>query len=209
MSVPPARNAGLPQHPDQQVPVGGHAVELGAGQRAGEHAGPPRPGSAPRRSPWPASGRSARRPPSRPRRRSRGAARRRQRAELGATPGHLEAVQRAGRRQPAVRPGPRRRAGPRSRARAAAAAPANGSGRPRRRRSCSRDQVEPGDALGDRVLDLQPGVHLQEVELAVGREQELDRAGADVADRPGRGDRRRRTARRAARRRPPATAPPR
>ena len=28
------------------------------------------------------------------------------------------------------------------------------------------DQVEPGDALGDRVLDLQPGVHLQEVEAS-------------------------------------------
>ena len=29
------------------------------------------------------------------------------------------------------------------------------------------DQVEPGGLLGHRVLDLQPGVHLQEVELAV------------------------------------------
>ena len=44
------------------------------------------------------------------------------------------------------------------------------------------DEVEPGDELGDRVLDLQPGVHLEEPEAAVRLEQELDRAGTDVAD---------------------------
>ncbi len=32
-----------------------------------------------------------------------------------------------------------------------------------------RDQVEPGRALGDRVLDLEPGVHLQEPEAPVGQ----------------------------------------
>jgi hypothetical protein len=50
------------------------------------------------------------------------------------------------------------------------------------------DEVEAGDALGDRVLDLQAGVHLEEVELAAGVEHELDGAGADVVDRPGGGD---------------------
>ena len=72
------------------------------------------------------------------------------------------------------------------------------------------DQVEAGRALGDRVLDLQPGVHLQEVEAAVVGGEELDRAGAAVADRPrggdGGGEQRSRIAG-AARR--AATAPPR
>ncbi len=48
------------------------------------------------------------------------------------------------------------------------------------------DEVEPGDHLGDRVLDLQPGVHLHEEEGAGGVDDELHRAGADVADRPRR-----------------------
>ena len=51
------------------------------------------------------------------------------------------------------------------------------------------DEVEPGDELGDRVLDLQPGVHLEEPEPPVRVEQELDGAGPDVADGRGGGDR--------------------
>ena len=47
------------------------------------------------------------------------------------------------------------------------------------------DQVEPGHELGDGMLDLEAGVHLQERKAAVGREQELDRAGALVPDGPG------------------------
>ena len=47
------------------------------------------------------------------------------------------------------------------------------------------DEVEPGGLFGDRVLDLQPGVHLQEVELAVIVGEELHRSGAGVADRAG------------------------
>ena len=47
------------------------------------------------------------------------------------------------------------------------------------------DQIDAGHGLGHRVLDLQPGVHLQEHEGAVVSEQELGRAGADVARRPG------------------------
>ena len=47
------------------------------------------------------------------------------------------------------------------------------------------DEVEAGDQLGDRVLDLQPGVHLHEERLVggVAGDDELDRAGAGVADR--------------------------
>ena len=43
-------------------------------------------------------------------------------------------------------------------------------------------QVQPGDQLGDRVLDLQPGVHLQEEELigCLRRHQELDRPHTGV-----------------------------
>ena len=54
-----------------------------------------------------------------------------------------------------------------------------------------RDEIEAVDHLGDRVLDLQARVHLEEVEAAVGAEQELARAGADVVDRARRRDRRR------------------
>ena len=44
------------------------------------------------------------------------------------------------------------------------------------------DQIDPGAHLGDAVLDLEPGVHLEEPQLAVGAGHELDRAGAHVAD---------------------------
>ena len=42
-------------------------------------------------------------------------------------------------------------------------------------------QIDAGDHLGHRMLDLQAGVHLDEIELAV-LEQELDRAGAAIAE---------------------------
>jgi hypothetical protein len=42
-------------------------------------------------------------------------------------------------------------------------------------------------AFGHRVLDLEPGVELEEEELAGGAQQELDRARVDVANRPGQG----------------------
>ena len=46
--------------------------------------------------------------------------------------------------------------------------------------------ADPHDLLGDRVLDLEAGVHLEEVDLArVAVEQELDRAGVGVADLAG------------------------
>ena len=50
------------------------------------------------------------------------------------------------------------------------------------------DQVDVGDLLGHRVLDLDAGVHLDEDVAAVGGEQELDRAGVDVADLAGERD---------------------
>ena len=47
-------------------------------------------------------------------------------------------------------------------------------------------KVEAGYHLGHRMLDLEPGVHFQEVEAAVAVDQELHRAGAPVVDRPRR-----------------------
>ena len=47
------------------------------------------------------------------------------------------------------------------------------------------DEVQAGDHLGDRMLHLQAGVHLEEVELlrvALARHDELDRSRADIAD---------------------------
>ena len=43
-------------------------------------------------------------------------------------------------------------------------------------------EVDLGGLLGHRVLDLDPRVHLDEREAAARVEQELDRAGVDVAD---------------------------
>ncbi len=48
------------------------------------------------------------------------------------------------------------------------------------------DQVEAGDGLRDRVLDLQTGVHFHEEEFATGIQQEFHGASADVADGLGR-----------------------
>ncbi len=50
--------------------------------------------------------------------------------------------------------------------------------------------VDARHELGDRVLDLDARVHLEEVPAAVGREQELRRARADVADGLGEAQRR-------------------
>ncbi len=47
------------------------------------------------------------------------------------------------------------------------------------------DQVDAGDLLGDGVLDLDTRVHLHEGVRPVGGDQELHRAGVDVADVPG------------------------
>ena len=53
------------------------------------------------------------------------------------------------------------------------------------------DQIDAGHHLGHRVLDLKPGIHLEEVEpglVALALEQELHRAGVAIADRARRGD---------------------
>ncbi|MCD6060470.1 MAG: hypothetical protein K0S16_781, partial [Moraxellaceae bacterium] len=44
------------------------------------------------------------------------------------------------------------------------------------------DQVLAGDEFGDGMLDLQARIHFQEIEIAVGIEQEFHGAGADVVD---------------------------
>ncbi len=44
------------------------------------------------------------------------------------------------------------------------------------------DEVDAGDGLGDGVLHLDAGVHLDEVELTGGVHEEFDRAGVLVAD---------------------------
>ena len=49
--------------------------------------------------------------------------------------------------------------------------------------SCSAHEIEAGDHLGDGMLDLQAGVHLEEEEAPVGAENEFDRAGVAVARR--------------------------
>ncbi len=66
---------------------------------------------------------------------------------------------------------------------------ASGSGFARGHAQLPLDQVEAGDHLGHRMLDLQPGVHLHEVELAALVGDELHGAGVDVADRTRRGHR--------------------
>ena len=55
--------------------------------------------------------------------------------------------------------------------------------RARRNADLLQHEVDTGDRLGHRMLHLQTGIHFDEVELAV-LEQELDRSGAAILDRP-------------------------
>ena len=57
----------------------------------------------------------------------------------------------------------------------------NGSFSPARDANLPLHEVDAGHELGDRMLDLEARVHLEEVELAVAVEQELARAGVHVA----------------------------
>src|SRR4029078_12789286 len=50
-------------------------------------------------------------------------------------------------------------------------------------------EIEAGDAFSDRMLALEASIHLHEIERAVSIEQELDRAGPDIADGFGGGER--------------------
>ena len=92
---------------------------------------------------------------------------------------------RPGRRHEVAAPGPRRRRATSMLCPRGGSARGSGAARPRATRICQAHQVETGDPLGHGVLDLEPGVHLQEVEVAVPVDQELHRARADVAHRLG------------------------
>ena len=155
---------------------------------AGEPAGRLRRGSAPRRSPWRASRRSASttslpvsKPESTPDAVAVAA------VEL-ASRRDLERRQPAALRLLVVRPGPRRRAAPRSRARAALGALERRAARPRRRASCSSTRSTPctasvtGCSTWSRVFISRKKNRSRRRVV-----EELDGAGADVADRLGRG----------------------
>ena len=183
MVVSPARRAGCATSQRRNGRFVVHAADLGLGE------GGARAGRAPRRAS--AGGRSASRSAGRSWCRSRRPRRRRRRR--GSTPGGAAAR--------CVPPAagtfadPRRRAAPRPRGRATAA-----RGRGARRwaiRSCHSHEVEPGHGLGDRMLDLDPPVQLEEEEVAP-LDDELGRSGADVADRLGEARPRHRSAARAA-----------
>ena len=53
------------------------------------------------------------------------------------------------------------------------------------------DEIDADDLLGHRMLDLQPRVHLEKIEVAFRRDDELDGAGAAVVDAARRRHRRR------------------
>ena len=94
----------------------------------------------------------------------------------------------ARRRQETCCRDPRRRSGTRWRARSASAAASGSrsSRSPRAMRICHRTRSTPVTISVIGMLDLQPRVHLEEIEPAVLVEQELDRAGVGVADRRAR-----------------------
>jgi hypothetical protein len=64
----------------------------------------------------------------------------------------------------------------------------SGSGSPCCDSQLPLDEIEPGDHLGDRMLDLQSGVHFHEEKLAVRGSDEFHRPRADVAHRFRGGD---------------------
>jgi hypothetical protein len=179
------RELGLAQDADQQVPVGDHAVQPGPGQRPGQYpagvvAGAPEPDDLGQHRVVeradPGAGREARVDPE-----PRGAVEIRGGNLEG---GHVPADRQvAGRDVLGVQAGLDGMAGE------------GGPGDLGRQRVAGRhlqldlDQVQAGDQLGDRVLDLEPGVDLEEPEPARGVQHELDRARAHVADGPARGHR--------------------
>ena len=48
------------------------------------------------------------------------------------------------------------------------------------------DQIDPAHLFGDRMLDLQARVHLEEIVIALPVHQEFDRSGSEITDRTGR-----------------------
>ena len=169
----PGPELGVAQHPHEQVPVGGDAVDAGARQGVGEHPGGVLAGGGPGDDLG-----------------QHGVVVRRHLgavldAAVDAHPGSggdRESVEAAGRRLP----GPRRVLGVQARfdgvAGEGGAEDLGPEGGAFGHLQLQAHEVEPGDALGHRVLDLQPGVHLQEGEAAVGSEDELDGARVHVAD---------------------------
>ncbi len=171
---------GVPQHVDEKVAVGADAVHAGAGQRVGKQSG----------------GLTAHRGIRDDLRQHRVVEHRHlgtvddagvdanaepvEVPEFGCGVGHFEAVHRAGLRLPAlggvlgVQPGLDRVAARRRWLGVEAAAVGD--------QQLQRDEVEAGGRLGDRVLDLKPGVHLEEEEVARLVGHELDRARAGVPD---------------------------
>ena len=171
----------MAQDVDEQVPVGPHAVDAGAGQRVGQHArglpsrrrvgddlGQHRVVEHRHLRPVDDAGVDAHSEAV-------------ERPELRCGVGYVEAVHRAGLRLPAlgrvfgVQPGLDRVAARRRRLGVEVAAVGDVQLQP--------DEVEAGGRLGDRMLDLQSGVHLEEEEVAVVVGQELDGACAGVPDR--------------------------
>ena len=192
----------------------------GPGQRGRRGAAAPPPGSAPTRSPWPASRRSApRRPspastPESSRSSPVAAARRIPPGARNALvdPGDVEAVQRCRSAVASRSAGPRRTAGPRRRSRAGPAARA-AAPLPSATAICCATRSTPnthsvtGCSTCSRVFisrkKNRPRLPVR------GAEQELDGAGADVADGGGGGPGRLAEPGAQRRRRPPGTASPR
>ena len=165
------------------------------------------PGRRPRRSPWPASGRSARRPDSPPTTpessRSPAAVPRPARQAVNAADSTCTWQRRAGAAVPLCGCQPRGRVlgvQPASIAWPGTARRLGAAARRPPRPGAAGHQVQAGRALGHRMLHLEPGVHLQEVEPPVGVGQELHGARACVADRRGPRGPPRRAAGRASRR---------
>ena len=176
-SVPasPARNARVLAAPS--AGSAGSSSRPARASRRAPRAAAPRTRRGPRRgrSPSRAAGRTAARPrrPAGSRRRRARRARRQVEARASVPAAGQEAVRRILGVQPRLDRVPARAARPPGRAPAAS---------PPAISSCAADEVDARHHLGDRVLDLQPRVHLEEVRARRRRvEQELDGAGARVA----------------------------
>ena len=160
VSTSPARTSGRSSSSSRKpwlvVPPSTHDHRLA--RAPGAAARSPRRGRAPRRSPWRSS--------SRTRAGSRRPRRRRCRRACPGRVGSAQQLDRARARARSRAPGSSAfRAAPRSRGRSrggrlALEPPARGDV------ELQLDQVEPGDSLGHRVLDLEPGVDLHERERA-------------------------------------------
>ena len=50
------------------------------------------------------------------------------------------------------------------------------------------DQINAGDILGHRMLDLEPGIHFKEIEALIGPDDQLDRPGTVIVHRSGQRD---------------------